>query len=373
MMAGVRKLRLSEKIIYLFERLHLFKGAFIFSSMLKIGVTGTFCAGKDTIARYLESKNFIHISLSDVIRDEARTRGLAITRDNLQLLGNSLRNQEGAAVLAKRAIDIMDQNTKLYVITSIRNPLEVKELAKTKQFVLISVDAPATLRFERLMKRTERKESDPTTFEDFLASEQREMVSSNSTSQNIRSCMTMARFHLSNEGTFEELYKQLDNLLPLIETAASYQRPSWDEYFMDIVQTVGKRGTCDRGRSGSIIVKSKRIMATGYVGAPPGMVHCDDVGHWFKKTIHEDGSITQHCIRTVHAEANAIAQAARYGISVDGATLYCKMEPCLDCTKLLISAGIRRIVCDKRYHGATESREMLEEAGIILDVLHDEL
>ncbi len=108
-------------------------------------------------------------------------------------------------------------------------------------------------------------------------------------------------------------------------------------------------------------------------GAPPKLAHCDDVGHWFKKTIHEDGSITQHCIRTVHAEANAIAQAAKYGISIDGATLYCKIEPCLDCTKLLISAGIKRVVCENRYQAAKEAREMLEEAGVNVESLNEKV
>ena len=120
-------------------------------------------------------------------------------------------------------------------------------------------------------------------------------------------------------------------------------------------------------------MKDKRIIATGYVGAPPKLAHCDDVGHWFKKTIHEDGSITQHCIRTVHAEANAIAQAAKYGISIDGATLYCKIEPCLDCTKLLISAGIKRVVCENRYQAAKEAREMLEEAGVNVESLNEKV
>lgn len=102
----------------------------------------------------------------------------------------------------------------------------------------------------------------------------------------------------------------------------SYVRPSWDEYFMEIASTVAKRATCDRGRSGCIIVKNRQILVTGYVGSPRGLPHCDDVGHLFKKTIHEDGSVTNHCVRTVHAEQNAITQAARLGIALEGGTLY---------------------------------------------------
>ena len=85
-----------------------------------------------------------------------------------------------------------------------------------------------------------------------------------------------------------------------------YVRPSWDEYFMQIANTVSTRATCDRGRSGCVIVRDKQILVSGYVGSPVGMLHCDEVGHQMKQLIHEDGSVTCHCTRTVHAEQNAI-------------------------------------------------------------------
>jgi len=100
-----------------------------------------------------------------------------------------------------------------------------------------------------------------------------------------------------------------------------YERPSWDEYFMEVCEAISKRATCERGRSGCVIARDRQILVTGYVGAPAGLPHCDEVGHQFKKTIHEDGSITTHCVRTVHAEQNAICQAAKIGVSIDGATL----------------------------------------------------
>lgn len=151
-----------------------------------------------------------------------------------------------------------------------------------------------------------------------------------------------------------------------------YKRPDWDTYFLEITHTVGKRSNCDRGRTAAIIVKGKQIIATGYVGAPAGLPTCDEVGHLIKVVYDESGSKHEHCVRTTHAEANAIAQAARYGISTDGATVYCLMEPCLDCTKLLINAGIKRVVCEKRYHAAHDSREFLKKAGVKLEVLSDE-
>ncbi|OGK86482.1 cell division protein DedD [Candidatus Uhrbacteria bacterium RIFCSPHIGHO2_12_FULL_54_23] len=150
-------------------------------------------------------------------------------------------------------------------------------------------------------------------------------------------------------------------------------RPTWDEYFMEIARTVSTRGTCDRGRSGCVIVRDKRILTTGYVGSPPGMPHCDEAGHQMAEFLDEAGSRSQHCIRTIHAEQNAIAQAARFGISLVGGTLYCKMEPCYVCARLIISVGITRVVAEKRYQRGEMTREMFQQAGIRLDVLNDEV
>ena len=150
-------------------------------------------------------------------------------------------------------------------------------------------------------------------------------------------------------------------------------RPSWDEYFMKITEVVGERATCDRGRSGCVVVKDKRILVTGYVGAPAGVAHCDEIGHEMHTVINEDGTQSQHCIRTTHAEQNAIANAARKGVSVEGGTLYCHMTPCYTCAKILINSGIRRIVSNKDYHASKRSKEVFKEAGVELSVLNPEV
>ena len=150
-------------------------------------------------------------------------------------------------------------------------------------------------------------------------------------------------------------------------------RPSWDEYFIKLADTVAQRATCDRGRSGCVITKDRQILVTGYVGSPKGLPHCDEVGHLFKKVIHEDGSVTNHCVRTVHAEQNAICQAARLGIALEGATLYCRMTPCRTCAMLIINCGIERVVSEFRYHSGGESEEMFAQAGVRLDFVHDEI
>ncbi len=124
-------------------------------------------------------------------------------------------------------------------------------------------------------------------------------------------------------------------------------RLGWDEYFMSIARTVAGRSTCDRKFVGAVLVRDRRILSTGYNGSVSGMPHCDDVGHMM-----EGG----HCVATIHAEANAIIQAARSGVMIDGATLYVTASPCWSCFKMVANAGIRRIVYgefyrDDRIHG----------------------
>ena len=118
------------------------------------------------------------------------------------------------------------------------------------------------------------------------------------------------------------------------------QRASWDEYFMNIAREVSTRSTCDRKFVGAVIVRDRSILATGYNGSIRGLPHCDEVGH-----LMEDG----HCVRTVHAEANAIVQAARNGVRIEGASIYVTASPCWGCFRLVANAGIQRVSFGEFY------------------------
>jgi dCMP deaminase len=118
------------------------------------------------------------------------------------------------------------------------------------------------------------------------------------------------------------------------------ERASWDEYFMNIARVVSSRSTCDRKFVGAVIVRDKTILSTGYNGSIRGMPHCTEVGHMM-----EDG----HCVATIHAESNAILQAAKNGVSIDGAAIYVTASPCWNCFKQVANAGIRRIVYGEFY------------------------
>lgn len=154
---------------------------------------------------------------------------------------------------------------------------------------------------------------------------------------------------------------------------APHVRPSWDEYFMEVAAAVAKRATCDRGRTSCVIVRDRQILVTGYVGSPKGLPHCDEAGHLMKTVTHEDGHTSSHCLRTVHAEQNAICQAAKLGVGLKGATLYCRMAPCRTCAMMIINCGIERVVCQARYHAGAEAEELFAQAGVRLDFMGGEL
>ena len=145
------------------------------------------------------------------------------------------------------------------------------------------------------------------------------------------------------------------------------QRPSLDEYFLEIASVVGKRATCRRHRVGSVIVLDKRIIATGYNGAPSGMDHCLDVGCIRDERGIPSGTQAQIC-KSVHSEQNAIIQAAVHGVSIAGGTLYCTHQPCILCTKMLINSGIKRVVFGEAYPDE-DAIELFNECGIEYELL----
>jgi dCMP deaminase len=140
-------------------------------------------------------------------------------------------------------------------------------------------------------------------------------------------------------------------------------RPSWDEYFMARCDQVGGRSTCMRRHVGAVLVLDRRILATGYNGTPSGLKHCDEVGCLREQRGIESGSNHELC-RGIHAEQNAVIQAAKYGIAIAGSTLYTSHQPCVLCAKILINAGIREIVYRFPYPDEL-SRSMLAEAGVL--------
>ena len=341
--------------------------------MLIIGITGTLGAGKGTVVEYLRNKrSFAYFSVRDFLLEEVRKRGLEANRDSLTSVANELRAAHSPSYIVDELYRRAAQSGQNAIIESIRAVGEVESLRKKGDFMLWAVDADAKTRYERI--RLRGSETDHIDFETFLSNEKREFDNTDPNKQNLKACMAMADATLLNDGDFEALHTKIDEILArFMPPEEEHRRPSWDEYFMDLCHSVALRATCNRGRSGCVIVKDKQILVTGYVGSPSHLPHCDEVGHLFRKTLHEDGSVSTHCVRTVHAEQNAICQAARRGVALNGSTLYCTMTPCRTCAMLIINCGIKKVVADYKYHAGAESEEMFAQAGVELVYIHNEV
>lgn len=151
--------------------------------------------------------------------------------------------------------------------------------------------------------------------------------------------------------------------------AAARTRPDWDTYFMDMAKLAARRSSCLRRSVGAVLVKDRRLLATGYNGVPSGVTHCEVVGCLRERLKVPSGERHELC-RGLHAEQNAIIQAAYHGVSIQGAHLYCTNLPCIICAKMLINAGVRRIIYLEGYSD-TLTREMLDEVGMELLKLAD--
>jgi dCMP deaminase len=136
-----------------------------------------------------------------------------------------------------------------------------------------------------------------------------------------------------------------------------HKRPSWDEYFMMLAKLAASRSTCLSRPTGAVVVKDKQVLATGYNGSLPGQPHCMDEGVCFRRSLKWPEAMKYDMCRSSHAEANAISLAAKKGVSLEGATIYCTLEPCITCAKLIVTSGITRVVYEHAYDSPIPQRD----------------
>lgn len=327
-----------------------------------IGITGLYGAGKDTVAELLASKSFYHISLSDIIREEARKRKVQLTRDNLIKIGNELREKFGIGVLGERALARM-QPDKNYVVTSIRHPGEVEALQKRSDFILAKVVAPPRVRYARVTSR-DRKEDSFRSFEEFVKKEKEEQ-SSDFYKQQLHKVNDMAKVTIENAGTKDELDEKLNRFLQSWMKKLQPPRPSWDQYFMQIARVVSSRSNCIKRKVAAIVVKDLRIISTGYNGTPRGVKNCNEGGCPRCNSFAASGTKLDECTCS-HGEENAIVQSSYHGVSLKNSTIYTTFSPCMTCAKMIINAGITEVIYNVDYPLAEAAASMLEEAGIEL-------
>ncbi len=329
--------------------------------MIVIGITAKYCAGKTTVCDYLKSKSFYYVSLSDELRTILKEEGLEETRENLIKKGNELREKEGSGVLARRLIEKMGKD-KNYVVDSLRNPDEIKEFQKLEGFHLWHLTAPEEKRFERIIER--KREGDPKTIKEFRELEAKESASTNKNAQQLNECEKMAEHTLENNGSLDELFERVDEILMHVPT--NLRRPSWDEYFMNIAKEVATRSNCVKRKVAAVIVRDKRILSTGYNGTARGIKNCNEGGCPRCNSFTAGGTKLDECL-CAHAEENAIVQASYHGTSIKDSTIYVTFSPCLTCSRMIINAGIKKVIYNTEYPLGETALKMLKEAGVELE------
>jgi dCMP deaminase len=323
------------------------------------GITGLAGTGKDEATKVFEKLGYQHISTGNCLRAEAKKQGVDISnRVDLIEFGNRLRKEKHNGYLAELAAN--EVSVDKAIISGIRNIGEVDFLRmKFVDFKMVKIHASDEICFERTKSRN--RENAPQTLIAFKQMRQEDLRTG------IGDVINSTSMIIYNNGTLEKLNKLIKNFIE------SDNVPDWDEYLLNIAEAAGTRGDCCRGRIGAILVQNNRVIATGYNGAPTDIPKCSEVGCLLVESKDAYGRITENCIRTIHSELNAIIQAALYGVSTKGATLYGHYKPCYTCAKALVQAGIKRVVVRKNYHEPLTDI-LFKQAGIKLKILapHEE-
>jgi dCMP deaminase len=323
-----------------------------------LGVSGPYACGKGEVVAFLEERSFRAYSLSDVIRKDLADRGLEETRERMIETGNSIRTTEGPGALARRLLPKLLGNRN-YAVDSIRHPAEVEVLREAgERFQLIWIDADEAVRFRRLRERG--RSGDPETIDEFRSLEGQELESDDAFGQQLLAVRALADAAIDNNGSIDQLHEAIHSLL---KKNLYFERPGWDDYFMNIAGVVAMRSNCVKRKVAAVVTVDRRIISTGYNGTPRGVRNCNEGGCPRCNSFAPGGTGLGDCLCS-HAEENAITQAAYHGVSVRGATLYTTLCPCLMCTKMIINSGISEVVYNADYPVGEVSLGILREAGV---------
>lgn len=324
-----------------------------------IGVAGPNGAGKGEGIRYLAERSFTTLSLSDAIRKELASRGIDETREGMIELGRELRAQRGPGALALEVTEGL-RGDRNYAIDSVRHPGEVEVLRSCGHpFILLWIDADIETRFARLQERG--RPGEPTTLSEFRELEARELGSEdNASAQQLLAVRALADFEITNDGDLTSLHAAIQ---AAFEQSLFFERPSWDEYFMSIARTVASRSNCVKRKVAAVVTIDRRIISTGYNGTPRGTRNCNEGGCPRCNELSVGGTRLDECLCS-HGEENAISQAAFHGVSLRGASIYTTYSPCLQCTKLIINAGLVEVIYNVDYPLGETSLALLRESGV---------
>lgn len=326
-----------------------------------IGLTGFMATGKGVVAEILKKKKFKYCSLSDVVREEATKRKSEHTRENLQKIGNELRKKHGGSYFSKKVAEkILKDPDKNWVIDGIRNPFEAAELRKLQNFYLVGITSSPETIVKRVLSR--KRKGDTLTKKDILEKLDIEKGKNQpADGQQVAKTIDSANFLILNEGSKKDVEKKISHFLGLIK---GDERPDFDEVFMGIAHHWSQRSTCLRRKVGAVIAKDSQQLTAGYNGAPKGLKHCKELGGCLREKLKIPSGQRHEICRGTHAEQNAITQAAKFGINIAGSTLYCNTHPCTICTKMIINAGITKVVYDSDYDDPLSKQILGEQKSL---------
>lgn len=329
-----------------------------------IAVVGMAGSGKSETANFLKEKGYQFLRFGQLTLDEIKKRGLEINEENEGPIREAFRKEHGMAafaILNKPKIDEFLSKGDV-VIDGLYSWSEYKFLKEAygDKLKVLAVNTPREIRYSRLEQRTqidEKMRNRPMTREQ---AEERDYAEI----ENIEKAgpIAMADLVVDNFGTKEDLRAQLRGIFD------DSRRPKWDEYFLKMAALIAERATCHRHHVGAVIVRGKKVLTTGYNGAGKGLPDCLELGCKKNKEGIASGISSERC-RGIHAEQNAIIQAANSGENIDGATLYCTHTPCMMCAKELHNAGIKEVISYQEFSGDQGAKEYLANAGVIMKTL----
>ncbi|KAF2835110.1 hypothetical protein M501DRAFT_999397 [Patellaria atrata CBS 101060] len=324
-----------------------------------IGLCGGICAGKSTIANYLvQQYKFRRLSL---VRPSP-TPSVEKTASGVRIPASNTSQDEGN--LCFQTVDeLLEFVTKRWqepwVTTDIWDESTVDALLRRPFFLLVSVDAPVSVRWERLRQRCIDSKLEPPGLEYFIHENDSHLYSPLSP---LAPLLHRAQLRLLNPHTsLDVLYTAL---LALDLTDETRLRPSWDQYFMQLASLAAQRSNCMKRRVGCVLVREKRVISTGYNGTPRGIRNCNEGGCPRCNGGHGSGAALSTCL-CLHAEENALLEAGRERIG-EGSILYCDTCPCLTCSIKITQVGITEVVFSQSYSMDTATASVLEEGGVRL-------
>ncbi|KAF1820785.1 uncharacterized protein K489DRAFT_411996 [Dissoconium aciculare CBS 342.82] len=326
-----------------------------------IGICGGICAGKQSVLQYLVQQHDFQVLT--LVRDAA-TPSVEKSASETNVPEP---NKEYGTTFSS-ITELLDYATKSwqsnFVTTSIHNGSVVDALSRRPFFILVHVDAPISLRWERFRRRCVDAELPPPTLEQFVLRNDEHLYSASS---GLVSVASQAQIKLINSSTtIKQLWSTLD---ALDLTDQSRLRPTWDHYFMTLASLAARRSNCMRRQVGCVLVREKRVMSTGYNGTPRNITNCNEGGcprcnGRGAQGVSAGGSDLSACL-CLHAEENALLEAGRERVG-DGAVLYCNTCPCLTCTIKIVQVGITEVVFSQSYYMDDAAARIFAEAGVKL-------